>query len=731
LTRVGIPVAESPREASVCQYIVLPETDDLLIVPDTQADPRLKTLPGVVGTGARFYAASSIRLNDVKIGCLCVVDTCLRPDFDKEKEKKLIELGNTISDMIFEKKNLEFGQEENLKFDIITNLCKEIISSLHSMMRNQNELTHLNRLLSPKTPTKANKLENVDELLVSFDNLKKELYDKRHSLQTLLTNGLTSIDKLKKSNPVRKNQSAPLSVKPTYNTAGGEYTPVNEWFQKVQQMITKNIPNYGKFASNIKFELVKLNSNSPANKNKSSSSSNSSIDDYEMNEANLSFVTILLSVLIVNQLQKWRNMKVSFMIFPDTDNNNNSSTAESSNNNANNNNNTNTKGKNQLTIKTELSKSKSRNSAHYSSSAAASSSNSRKEGSEAESEIRFLSGRLCIELKGYGSLKSTMFSSKTLGNSKNTEEFPLFPEENQFFSICDNFISNSFQIITGEYQKYCNRNDEMTNFWLPCYMREDLNKESAAAIAKAKLTAQKSKSNSFWNRSINNLLTSEWWNKNNSTKNRSAKSNRSFSAFSIDDLWSSNKTTKTDKIVEVPEEEEESETGQKKQKKTANTAELSILESPVKKDKKVKFNEENKNNNANNNGIVVVDRSGRISASGKETLVTADTSHANTTTMSCNTEDENSQSKKNNRSTHSLIPEEENNNSKKQQTSGGVGNNNHNNNDSNKSSKSLENSSRSSPSSHSNSSHSIFKGLSDFLFPPKNQTKVYVTNVVE
>jgi hypothetical protein len=714
---------------------VLPETEDLLIVPDTQADPRMKNLPEVIGTGARFYAAASIRLNDMKIGCLCVVDTCLRPDFDKEKEKKLIELGNTISDMIFEKKNLEFGQEENLKFEIITNLCKEIISSLHSMMRNQNELTHLNRLLSPKTPTKANKLENVDELLISFDNLKKELYDKRHSLQTLLTNGLSSIDKLKKSNPVRKNQSAPLSVKPTYNTAGGEYTPINEWFQKVQQMITKNIPNYGKFASNIKFELVKLNSNSPANKNKNNGSN--SIDDYEMNEANLSFVTILLSVLIVNQLQKWRNMKVSFMIFPDTDNNNNNNNNNSSeasnknnnnNNNNNNSNNTIAKGKNQLTIKTELSKSKSRNSAHYSASAASSSNISRKEGTESDSEVRFLSGRLCIELKGYGSLKSTMFSSKTLGNSKNTEEFPLFPEENQFFSICDNFISNSFQIITGEYQKYCNRNDEMTNFWLPCYMREDLNKESAAAIAKAKLTAQKSKSNSFWNRSINNLLNSEWWNKNNSTKNRSAKSNRSFSAFSIDDLWNSNKTTKTDKILEGPEEEEESETDQKKKKKTANTAELVILESPVKKDRKVKFNEGENNKNNNNNNLAV-DRSGRISASGKETLVTADSSHANTTTMSCNTEDENSQSKKNNRSTHSLIPEEENNHSKKQPatTTGAV-----NNNDSNKSSKSLENSSRSSPSSNSNnSSHSIFKGLSDFLFPPKNQTKVYVTNVVE
>lgn len=76
--RVGIDVSETSRDVSFCAYAILGR--DLLVVPDTQADPRFAGNPAVRGEhGVRFYAGAPLVTTDgYALGTLCVVDNVPR-----------------------------------------------------------------------------------------------------------------------------------------------------------------------------------------------------------------------------------------------------------------------------------------------------------------------------------------------------------------------------------------------------------------------------------------------------------------------------------------------------------------------------------------------------------------------------------------------------------------------------------------------------------------------------
>jgi len=72
---VGIEVGECRREDSFCTHAIL-RPDDLLVVPDTHADPRFRDNPFVAGPpGVRFYAGAPLVTADgVAMGAVCVMD---------------------------------------------------------------------------------------------------------------------------------------------------------------------------------------------------------------------------------------------------------------------------------------------------------------------------------------------------------------------------------------------------------------------------------------------------------------------------------------------------------------------------------------------------------------------------------------------------------------------------------------------------------------------------------
>ncbi|WP_395057124.1 GAF domain-containing protein [Polaromonas sp.] len=71
---IGVSLVESPAETSFCE-IFFHCDDDLLVIPDTTADPVFSTHPLVVGAPfIRFYASTRLSFEGHTVGTLCIYD---------------------------------------------------------------------------------------------------------------------------------------------------------------------------------------------------------------------------------------------------------------------------------------------------------------------------------------------------------------------------------------------------------------------------------------------------------------------------------------------------------------------------------------------------------------------------------------------------------------------------------------------------------------------------------
>ncbi|MEB0059908.1 GAF domain-containing protein [Variovorax sp. LG9.2] len=72
---VGLPMSQSPADASFCEVFFNTATD-IVVVEDTSKDPRFATHPFVAGAPfVRFYAAARLTVGQQTVGTLCVYDT--------------------------------------------------------------------------------------------------------------------------------------------------------------------------------------------------------------------------------------------------------------------------------------------------------------------------------------------------------------------------------------------------------------------------------------------------------------------------------------------------------------------------------------------------------------------------------------------------------------------------------------------------------------------------------
>lgn len=77
-SEIGLGVSETPIEESLCAHAVL--ESDVLVVPDTTADPRFANNPAVTGgLKLKFYAGAPITTpGGISLGAVCVMDTVPR-----------------------------------------------------------------------------------------------------------------------------------------------------------------------------------------------------------------------------------------------------------------------------------------------------------------------------------------------------------------------------------------------------------------------------------------------------------------------------------------------------------------------------------------------------------------------------------------------------------------------------------------------------------------------------
>ena len=88
--RVGLDLAETPRDVALCAHAIL--GDGVMVVPDTQSDPRFSANPLVAGEpGIRFYAGAPLRTGDGHaLGTICVLDR--RPRTLTEDQSRALEV---------------------------------------------------------------------------------------------------------------------------------------------------------------------------------------------------------------------------------------------------------------------------------------------------------------------------------------------------------------------------------------------------------------------------------------------------------------------------------------------------------------------------------------------------------------------------------------------------------------------------------------------------------------
>ena len=88
-SRVGWDAAETPRSGSFCTYTI--RSEDVLVVPDTQLDPRFRQSPLVTGPPfIRFYAGAPLVTTDGhRIGSLCIADTVPRRPLSARQIRRL------------------------------------------------------------------------------------------------------------------------------------------------------------------------------------------------------------------------------------------------------------------------------------------------------------------------------------------------------------------------------------------------------------------------------------------------------------------------------------------------------------------------------------------------------------------------------------------------------------------------------------------------------------------
>lgn len=98
--RVGLDVAETPRDEAFCAYAIL-EPQQVMVVPDATQDPRFSDNPLVTGApDIRFYAgAPLLSPTGHAMGTLCVIDSQPRAMAD-DKRDALAAIARTVASQL-------------------------------------------------------------------------------------------------------------------------------------------------------------------------------------------------------------------------------------------------------------------------------------------------------------------------------------------------------------------------------------------------------------------------------------------------------------------------------------------------------------------------------------------------------------------------------------------------------------------------------------------------------
>jgi two-component system, cell cycle sensor histidine kinase and response regulator CckA len=133
-SRVGMPLTETPREIAFCAVTI--ESDEVLVVPDAQLDPRFAENPLVTAEPhIRFYAGAPLRTaSGFNVGSLAIIDYRSR-DLDESQQQILVQMAALAVEELerwrrTQLEHIEALRSQSRRFSALVQNARDVIALL-------------------------------------------------------------------------------------------------------------------------------------------------------------------------------------------------------------------------------------------------------------------------------------------------------------------------------------------------------------------------------------------------------------------------------------------------------------------------------------------------------------------------------------------------------------------------------------------------------------------------
>jgi hypothetical protein len=291
-----------------------------LIVLDATKDPRFANIGPVTGPlGIRFYAGAPILVDNVKIGALCILDDKPHQSFIEEQQRILLEMA-TIASSILVSEQKQYILENQLVLPIVRNMLSTLRNDFHDILTLKRELkdsvngnsstnvTGASESHKPLTSsTNSNEVRrnsNASAVSASSSRNQADLVSKWTAFSDKITDYMDVLESNAFQAPILPEDALSQRKDPKKTPEivdfalysfhlSNHFALLKDWVKTLQENLQGIIDKNSELKIKYDYELN---------------------DDIEIVDENISWISPVLAMFFILQLQKWKNISVNFSL---------------------------------------------------------------------------------------------------------------------------------------------------------------------------------------------------------------------------------------------------------------------------------------------------------------------------------------------------------------------------------------------------------------------------------